>query len=150
MDNLGDWLYILILIAAGISSLISAGKKRTRQSSKQPTPDPEYDNQDTRKPKSFWELLDEEMKKSSTPQAPPQPAPRPIRTENRKKTQLKPSVPTTFTEGEKAIKDSMYNWASPTRNQQEDEDYSLSGESLHEIDELKKAVIYSEILNRKY
>ncbi|MDR1879949.1 MAG: hypothetical protein LBQ78_03365, partial [Tannerellaceae bacterium] len=31
MENLGDWLYIVILIIAGISGLLSAGKKKRRQ-----------------------------------------------------------------------------------------------------------------------
>lgn len=154
MDNLGDWLYILILIAAGIGSLFSSAKKKKQaeQQPPQPTLHPEHDETKTQKPKSFWEILEEEMKRGSVPQGQPQPTPQPIKAENRKKTQKKSSVPTpSFAEGEKAIKDHrLSSTLSSSIETQEDETYSISVESFQNTDELKKAIIYSEILNRKY
>ncbi|MDH6306618.1 hypothetical protein M2459_003389 [Parabacteroides sp. PF5-5] len=151
MDNLGDWLYILILVAAGISGL-SSGKKK-KQAQQPPRQQPSYGDinkpQETQEQKGFWEIFDEMQQEHKRQQPAQQPMPQQIKTEKPKKTQKKQTVVSTpaFKEGERAI---MATAKSSLANSSDTEDFNLLEDSLLEVEELKKAVIYSEILNRKY
>ncbi|MDR1403522.1 MAG: hypothetical protein LBJ60_07485 [Tannerellaceae bacterium] len=158
MDNLGDWLYILILVAVGISSLFSSAKKKkqTGQASQQSMPETEeHKENNPQKPKSFWELLEDMQKGVQTIEETHPPTPQPVITEKKKKTQeKKKKAPTPFpaynSEGISAFTEAPSSQSSSSITSSEEEAYALSGESFRHIDELKKAVIYSEILNRKY
>lgn len=157
MDNLGDWLYILILIAVGISSLFSSSKKKkqTGQAPQQPVSDPGHEEKRTQQPKSFWEILEDMQRGIENKEEQPLPVPQSITTEKKKKTQEKKQVktsviPSHYNEGTRAIKDTLSGQPRYSADASEEEAYALSGESFHSIDELKKAIIYSEILNRKY
>jgi len=150
MDNLGDWLYIIILIVAGISSIFSSAKKKKKaeQLPQQPTFEPEQGQKDASKPKSFWEMLEDEMKRGFEAQEQP---PQPVITERKKKKQEKKPVRTyssmpVYNEGERVVKEK----SSLPVAFSEEEPFALSRDSFHDVDELKKAIIYSEILNRKY
>ncbi|MDR1203048.1 MAG: hypothetical protein LBL58_15655 [Tannerellaceae bacterium] len=148
MDNLGDWLYIVILIAIGISSLFSSAKKKkqARQAPQQPIPKTEHEESNAPKPKSFWELLEEMQKGVQTQEEAPLPTSQPIViTEKKEKAQEKKQIRTFMPSPATPSGQSLHSI-----NLSEEEAFALSDDSFNNIDELKKAIIYSEILNRKY
>ncbi|MDR1499747.1 MAG: hypothetical protein LBI58_02070 [Tannerellaceae bacterium] len=136
MDNIGDWLYIILLVIAGISGILSSGKKK-RQTEERRQQDAEGDTPEY----SDWETLPEVIPEAL-------PTPQPINTHPKQKTTQVQSRHTIFKEGERAI--------APLHSEQTMEKDSpessivISGEDFRNIDELKRAIIYSEILNRKY
>ena len=123
MDNAGDWLYIVFLIIAGISSLFGSKNKKKRPKQILGQPDREIvTNEDNVPDKGFWEIL-EEMQN-------PKPAKQPVPTPKRK------------------------NKQSPAGNRlvvpSTEEEIPLTDIEFDNAAELRKAVIYTEILNRKY
>ena len=57
MDNAGDWLYIVFLIIAGISSLFGSKNKKKRPKQILGQPDREIvTNEDNVPDKGFWEI----------------------------------------------------------------------------------------------
>ena len=129
MDNAGDWLYIVFLIIAGISSLFGSKNKKKRPKQILGQPDREIvTNEDNVPDKGFWEIL-EEMQN-------PKPAKQPVPTPKRKKKQQQVADPSPFLAAEKVT-----DKQSPAGNTDIEFDNAA---------ELRKAVIYTEILNRKY
>ncbi len=129
MDNLGDWLYIVLLIAAGISGLLSSGKKKKRSAQMPTHPEAEpYTEEKPHETKSFWDVLDEVQKEQYRPQQ-QKPKPQPVKQKVEKVSTPKPK--------NRII-------------EQEEDAFAISSDSFHDTEELKKAIIYSEILNRKY
>ena len=77
MDNAGDWLYIVFLIIAGISSLFGSKNKKKRPKQILGQPDREIVTNEENVPnKGFWEIL-EEMNN-------PKPVKQPVATPKRK------------------------------------------------------------------
>ena len=63
MDNAGDWLYIVFLAIAGISSLFSSKNKKKRPKQILGQPDKEIVTSEKEVPaKGFWEILEEMQK----------------------------------------------------------------------------------------
>ena len=130
MDNAGDWLYIVFLAIAGISSLFSSKNKKKRPKQILGQPDKEIVTSEKEVPaKGFWEIL-EEMQK-------PEPIKQPA------------AAPKPFLAGEK-----MADRQSSARNRlatpPAEEESPLTEIEFDNAAELRKAVIYTEILNRKY
>jgi hypothetical protein len=157
MDNLGNWLYIVILIAIGISSLFSSAKKKKQagQVPRQPIPEAENKGGNTSRPKSFWELLEEMQGGEQMQEEASLPAPQPVViTEKKKKTQEKRKQAKTSayvnSEETSAFKETPTGQSLDLTNLSEEEAFALPADSFHNVDELKKAIIYSEILNRRY
>lgn len=148
MDNLGDWLYIVFLIVAAVSGLFGSSKKKKRQREVLGRPDREI-GPEAQKPqqKSFWEMLEEmqEEKPKAKPIPTPQPASRPV-IKNKEK-RLHPSTTFLNTESQhpSPIKSSPEIQLEP-----EEENTVMQGIAFADTEDLKKAVIYSEIFNRKY
>ena len=145
MDNLGDWLYIVFLIVAAVSGLFGSGKKKKRQTEVLGRPDSEIEPE-TQKPaqKSFWEMLEEMQEGKPKPAQVPKPATRPAIKEKEKQ-RLAPSP---FLNNE-----SKFTKTIPTAQvtmQEEEEHSAIPNLSFSDPDEIKKAIIYSEIFNRKY
>lgn len=85
MDNAGDWLYIVFLIIAGISSLFGSKNKKKRPKQILGQPDREIvTNEDNVPDKGFWEILEE----MQNPKPVKQPVPTPKRKRNNNKLQL--------------------------------------------------------------
>lgn len=129
MDKIGDWLYIVFIIIAGISGLISSGKKK-----KTPTEvlgQPDYDQPKRQSTsKNTWNTAEKE--------------PIPVSKNKKKK---KPEV-SPFLAGEmssSAVKDTAL-----TINQSDSEMEYIPEITINNTDDLRKAIIYSEILNKKY
>jgi hypothetical protein len=160
MDNLGDWLYIVILIAIGISSIFSSAKKK-RQATQTPrpsTPDTANRGGDAPKPKGFWELLEEMQGGGQAQEEVFRPAPQPVvvtekkkkTPEQRKKTQSS-TLPSAYSrEGTSVFNETSAGQSLDMINLSEEEAFALPADSFRTTDELKKAIIYSEILNRRY
>lgn len=142
MDNAGDWLYIVFLIIAGISSLFGSKNKKKRPKQILGQPDREIvTNEDNVPDKGFWEIL-EEMQN-------PKPAKQPVPTPKRKKKQQQVADPSPFLAAEKVT-----DKQSPAGNRlvvpSTKEEIPLTDIEFDNAAELRKAVIYTEILNRKY
>ena len=142
MDNAGDWLYIVFLIIAGISSLFGSKNKKKRPKQILGQPDREIvTNEDNVPDKGFWEIL-EEMQN-------PKPAKQPVPTPKRKKKQQQVADPSPFLAAEKVT-----DKQSPAGNRlvvpSTEEEIPLPEIEFDNAAELRKAVIYTEILNRKY
>jgi hypothetical protein len=133
MDNLGDWLYIVLLVVAGISGLLSSVKKKRQTEEVERQPDVEDIPE-------FWDW--------ETP-----PIPLPAETQETlpplKKTAL--YVPL-FKEGERSIATPEADFFSDRQTEESarEDRFTLSGDDFRDINDLKKAIVYSEILNRKY
>ena len=130
MDNAGDWLYIVFLAIAGISSLFSSKNKKKRPKQILGQPDKEIVTSEKEVPaKGFWKIL-EEMQK-------PEPVKQPA------------AAPKPFLAGAK-----MADRQSSARNRlatpPAEEESPLTEIEFDNAAELRKAVIYTEILNRKY
>ena len=134
--------YILFLIIAGISSLFGSKNKKKRPKQILGQPDREIvTNEDNVPDKGFWEIL-EEMQN-------PKPVKQPVPTPKRKKKQQQVAAPSPFLAAEKVT-----DKQSPAGNRlvvpSTEEEIPLTDIEFDNAAELRKAVIYTEILNRKY
>lgn len=130
MDNAGDWLYIVFLIIAGISGLFSSKNKKKRPKQILGQPDREIVAEEENVPdKDFWEVL-EEMQN-------PKPAKQPV------------AAPKPFLTAEKTAGKQSFDGNRLVVPPAEEEN-SLTDIEFDNAAELRKAVIYTEILNRKY
>jgi cell shape-determining protein MreC len=140
VENIGNWLYFLFIIIAGISSLFSSKKKGKRIQQKEGTLDAdnaEILDEDIEQPeKGFWDILQEIQEQSSTKEEPllQKKQIHPLPQEERKET-----------ESQKQI-----NTQTHLTNISTVDDNTTTDIELTHASELRKAVIYSEILNRKY
>ncbi|MBN2659861.1 MAG: hypothetical protein JXR54_01175 [Tannerellaceae bacterium] len=145
MDNLGDWLYIVFLIIAAVSGLLGSGKKKKRPSEVLGQPDRDIVPEQEKAPeKSFWEMLEEMQEGKPKPAQVSKPATRPAM-KVKEKQRLAPSP---FLNNE-----SKFTKTIPTAQvtmQEEEEHSAIPNLSFSDPDEIKKAIIYSEIFNRKY
>ena len=142
MDNAEDWLYIVFLIIAGISSLFGSKNKKKRPKQILGQPDREIvTNEENVPDKGFWEIL-EEMNN-------PKPVKKPVATPKRKHKKQQVAEPAPLFAAEKTT-----NRLSPAGNHPgvppADEESPLTDLEFDNAAELRKAVIYTEILNRKY
>ena len=80
VENIGDWLYFLFIIIAGISSLFSSKKKKKRVQQKKTTLDTDMTSEEESElpEKDFWDIL-QEIKEQSIPKEEPQPQKQSIR-----------------------------------------------------------------------
>ena len=142
MDNAGDWLYIVFLIIAGISSLFGSKNKKKRPKQILGQPDRVIvTNEDNVPDKGFWEIL-EEMQN-------PKPAKQPVPTPKRKKKQQQVADPSPFLAAEK-VTDKQSSAGNRLVVPSTEEEIPLTDIEFDNAAELRKAVIYTEILNRKY
>jgi hypothetical protein len=134
MDNLGDWLYIIILAIAGISGLLSSGRKKKQTEERQRYPD-----------------VDGNMTEYSTWATTPETTqiPQPVKMAPRQKIPKTQLVSDSLLKGREKTIASIYS-EQITEKDLPESHMVISGDDFQDIDELKKAIIYSEILNRKY
>lgn len=147
MDNIGDWLYILFLIIAGISGLFSSKNKKKRPKQILGQPDQEIPTDEENNPqKGFWEIL-QEMQEEPQKEMPdiPQAKEPPHKQEKRK---VSPTPQSFIPEEKHNARQTKVKQPSvvPTA----EEESLLPDLELNHAAELRKAVIYTEILNRKY
>lgn len=145
MDNLGDWIYIVFLVIAAVSGLFSSKGKK-----KHPTQvlgQPEHDmipEEQAPSGKGFWEILEE----VATPQQKIPAKEKSPRSFKSKKAEKRTQSP--FLTAEQEIQKSRVTSSLPVNFPTEEETSVLQDIEFNNAEELRKAVIYSEILNRKY
>ena len=149
MENIGDWLYVLVLIIAGISSIINSIHKKSRQASEQSrqTQPREIVTDDTFDD-DFWGEITNQL---PVPESQPSRAVQP-------KLQTQPIF-------QPATKQSKYRFDKTQEGQRsissintdcafadnEEEHASITLEDLpSNTEEWRKAFIHNEIFNRKY
>ncbi len=152
MDNAGDWLYIVFLIIAAISSLFgSKDKKKKNRPDILGQPDREIasDGRPTEE-KGFREILEDMQKEIRKAQ--PAPRPRPAKPKDEKPRATIPSPsPAPFLSAEKDIPNRITPRPSARRiDAIEEEPGLIPEETFRNIEDLRKAIICAEILNRKY
>lgn len=153
MDNIGDWLYIVIIAVAGLSSLLSSGKKKKQaeQERRQQTP-PDIVTPQTASDRDFWDELFKEQREERQVQ------PKPVVTKVSKKKKsiqninTKVEKPEPFLQGESDIERAIRLQGNTRYSMfmEEEETPVVSASDFHDPEVMRKAVIYSEILNRKY
>lgn len=145
MDNSGDWIYIVFLVVAAISGLLNTKGKK-----KHPTEvlgQPGYDmlpEEKSSSEKGFWEVF-EEM--TAQPQEPASSYSKKHKPKKKKKAQQ----PEAFLSHELTEPPNPQT-GTPLAATFSDNDASFSSEDIefNNLNEVRKAIIYSEILNRKY
>ncbi len=146
MDNPGDWLYIVLMAVAVISSLISAARKKRQEAEQQDRPRPHQDtHEEEPRGKGFWEVLEDMQKQEESRQED-------ARRRQQERTiqshaQPKKNARTPFLAGETLGNNKRDTQSLPLET---DPAPILQEEPFRDPEELRKAVIYTEILNRKY
>lgn len=140
MDSLGDWLYIVLIVLGGIVSFLAENKKKKAAKTPIPSAKPadeahttEWDVfQEQSRPKRSYRKVDTSttVTNSST-----------IFSSNQRDTTLEEKAM-------KSEKDTLLR-RDTTPDMTETDDESAERIELSNAEELRKAVIYSEILKRK-
>lgn len=140
MDNVGDWLYIVFLIVAGVSGLFNAkNKKKQAKPVQQPSKEMPGQPEETTPERSFWDIFEEEEEQpEKKPQEETPVTDKPTEPEQ---------VPVAMPEQRIAEQTSLRHRPAPSL---QEEDNRPTGIDFNSAVELRKAVIYAEILNRKY
>ena len=119
MDNVGDWLYIVFLIVAGVSGLFNAkNKKKQVKPVQQPSKEIPGQPEETTPERSFWDIFEEEEEE-----------------------------PVAAPEQRIAEQTSLHHRPAPSLQEENNRPTDFDFNSAVE---LRKVVIYAEILNRKY
>ena len=150
MDNLGDWLYIVFLAIAVVSGLFSE-KKKKRSAAKPVKPQQQVDTSPgSDQGKGFWEILQEMQNGQQPPKRLPKQKPEKKQVAA-KSTKAASVIPSPFLSGE-SIGSSPMQHSNILFEEPIETDHHISREDFHiqDVDEVRKAIIYSEILNRKY
>jgi hypothetical protein len=157
MENIGDWLYVLILVIAGISSIFSSIRKKSQQATTQ--------NQQNRQPQQARQqqaqphreiikedVFDDDFWGDQTKKVPEMPAPVAKPQPKAKQTSKVPPTQVNYdfykiNEGQSIFTKGN----SPIFADNEEENALITLEDLpSETEEWRKALVYNEILNRKY
>ena len=147
-ENISDWLYIVFMIVAGLFSLLGGKKKKKHPHEVLGQPGKEIIvEEETQPQKGFWEVL-QDMQES--PNKVPQPISQPVTSPpgKQKLKQSKKKEPTPFLTAESSFnKPELEN---NILNTPIEETNNFTDIEFNNAVELRKAVIYTEILNRKY
>ena len=142
MENLGDWLYVVIIAIAGISSIISSTRKKAKEAAQQVPPREIIENEDE---DDFWGEVAKDLQLPETKPVqtvPKQQSFQPIQKQSKynffERQEGQPSI----------VKNETTSFLEPT---EEEENIPFTFEDLPENAEgWRKALVYNEILNRKY
>jgi len=143
MENLGDWLYFIIIVVIGIGSMFSSAKKKKReeQDKQQPAPPPDIVTSETASDRDFWDIL---TKNEET-------FPPVVKTYSKTKRKSVNQTPQPFLTAESEIEKAIRKQNPESAFKEEEEIPPIvSASDFHDPDTIRKAVIYTEILNRKY
>ena len=140
MEEFGDWIYLLVIIIAGVTSLISSTRKKARQAAEQPQPRQVITTQNDED--DVWDdYIPKAEKKPVVPIQPKQPARRPDPFVTKQNTQYY----TFDQEGQPALP------MEESKLLEIDDDLAVfTVEDLPEnVDDWRKAFIYNEIFSRR-
>jgi hypothetical protein len=129
MEELGDWVYIILMVVVGISSMYSSAKKKQRQQQTQmPSPEPSEPSE----PSEPWYPMTPTPKQKAKKQPPP--VPRHIR--QQPSTSTIPIIET--------------GMQTEIHVAQTEGNVYIDELELDDPETYRKAIIYAEIFNRKY
>lgn len=134
MDSIGDWLYIVFLVIAGISSMLNAAKKKKEEQNapqEEQVPQPRMEKRQARR-----------TKRSARPVPSQQPIP--VYAAEQDHTASPTANP--FLTAEQEIPEHLITETTPPVVE-EPETSALP--SFDDREELRKAILYAEILQRK-
>ena len=134
MDSIGDWLYIVFLVIAGISSMLNAAKKKKEEQNapqEEQIPQPRSEKRQARR-----------AKRSARP-LPSQP---PIPIYSAEQVPTAAPAPDPFLTAEQEIPEHL---AAETTAPVSEEPEISTLPSFSDREELRKAILYAEILQRK-
>lgn len=152
MDNVGDWLYIVFLIIAAVSGLVSSKDKKKKKSRPDILGQPDREivpNDQPTEGKGFWEILEDMQKETQKPKSAPRPQQVKPKVEKPKVITSSPA-PSPFLSAEKHIPNHIATQSTARMSTIEEEPGLMPEDTFRNIEELKKAIICAEILNRKY
>ena len=141
MEEFGDWIYILIIVIAGISSLISSTRKKAREAAELNKPREVIVKSD--REDDFWGSLTQqtEVKPAVSENQPKRSSKRPfLPVEKQTQTFLD-----MYQEGQPAIQSTETAIAEPIENQS----LFTVDDMPENIGEWRKAFVYNEIFARK-
>ena len=157
MENISDWIYILIIIIAAISSIFSSIRKKSQQAStqsQQTEQSQQMHQQQAPPPREVirGDVFDDDFWGDNTKKQQEKPAPVVMPQPKAKQTFQKQPVQINYdlyqtNEGQSIFtKDN-----SPIFADNEEDNALITFEDLpSETEEWRKALVYNEILNRKY
>lgn len=154
MDNLGDWLYIVFLVIAAISGLFGSGKKKKQPAAKPVRPRNTVETStESKQKKGFWDILQEELNgpEQALPPTKKVVAKKTITPQKTVKAKAY-TASSPFLAGEKTTSSIPQQQNEILMEEISSDNHSVTREDFHlqDVDEVRKAIIYSEILNRKY
>ena len=141
MENIGDWLYVIILIIAGIASVISSAKKNAKQREEQKLP------QET----VSGDIFDDEFWGSQTSDSKPAPVVAPkVEVRQVRQFEAKPKK-NNFHQYQEGMSSITNTNMESIFTDIEDEISAVTIKDLPaNAEDWRKAIIYNEIINRKY
>ena len=147
MEEFGDWIYVIIIIIAGISSVISSFRKKSNrkeaeaQTQSQPQPQPREVIRGDVFDDDFWGTVTPKVEPKIVKPAPaPKPQYRPIEQQSYGFDQLQ--------EGRASLK--QENVGSILLEEEEVYTTVTLEDLPKDSDDWRKAFVYNEIINRKY
>ena len=156
MEEFGDWIYILFIIIAAISSVISSMRKKAQQTAEKNRPREVITTSDSED--DFWDVLTPKTEMSPKPvmEAKPVTEAKPIFRVNKPRRDVQPAR-SSFEKQNKPYFDanqegvSALMWENAESNVEIGEEYDAItiGELQNNPDEWRKAFIYNEIFNRR-
>lgn len=149
MDNIGDWLYIVLLVIAGVSSLFGSGKKKKRSTEVLGQPDRDIVIEPETQPAGgLWDLFDENPAPQPKPRKKKSPTAK-QRTKPKRESVYTPAA-SPFLAGESRMREHEFAQSSARLQTADDEPGVMPETTFSDVSEIRKAIIYAEILNRKY
>ena len=159
MENIGDWLYVVILIIAAISSIFSSVRKKAKQASTETRQSGQQGQTPQTQQREIFKgdvFDDDYWGESSANQQLPEVKVAPVVQQSPRKP-MQPSGTTPkysdynynkLFEGQSGIANKNFDF---TFADNEEEHASITLEDLpSESEEWRKALVYNEIINRKY
>ena len=134
MDSIGDWLYIVFLVIAGISSMLNAAKKKKEEQNapqEEQVPQPRMEKRQARRTKRS---------------ARPMPSQQPIPVYAAEPDHTASPTANPFLTAEQEIPEHL---AAKTTTSTVEEPEISTLPSFSDREELRKAILYAEILQRK-
>lgn len=141
MESIGDYIYIIAIIATIISSFFKKSKKKKKQTTHTPTSQP-----------NPWEEIQRQWEEATQTAPAVQPIPaQQTETKSNKTTRSKHyTQPMSYETTDDVSKLRVKKRPSNTLYTTEETPIEVIDIALDEPNEIRKAILYSEIINRKY
>ena len=150
MENIGDWLYIVIIVIAGISSIISSVRKKARQAQEQTS------QQNQPREVVIGDIFDDdfwgsEATKEHVPENKPIPVFQTQLQKQKSYSSVQKHIDYLFNKDSEGTPSEKLKTTDTIFADNEEERALITLEDLPtDIDDWRKAFIHNEILNRKY